>query len=102
MSNLTLYHLSPSRFRHSIAVEGIRRSSMLAGRLVTHCFMRWPRNGDAIRIAELHDTNAVFIDVWKCSVEMDDAENYHQGEWIVFSDLSADRVQLIRTAKLEG
>lgn len=101
MGCVTVYHLSPSRFRVSIQREGIRRSSLMAGRLVTHVFSSWPRNGDAVRIADIHDTLAAYIDVWECRCEHGDMDVNMQSEMLLYSDLPVESIKLVRTAKLE-
>ena len=101
MGMYTVYHLSPSRFRASILREGIRRSSLMAGRLVTHVFGTWPVNGDACRIADIHDTLPAYIDVWKCRVEREDMDSFLLREMLLYADVPNDRCELVRTAKLE-
>lgn len=101
MNMVTLYHLSPSRFRTSIEREGVRRMSLMAGRLVTHAFSCWPRNGDAVRIADLHDTRSDYIDVWKLTVEREDVDYYIYREQLVYSDVSNEKIELVRSGKLE-
>lgn len=101
MHTVAVYHLSPARYRGSIEREGIRRSSMLGGRLVTHVYSSWPLNGQAISVADIHDTLAEYIDVWKCTCETEDVEYCIPGERIVRSDIPPDRVQLVRSGKIE-
>lgn len=101
MDTLTVYHLSPSRFRASIQREGVRRSSLMAGRLVTHAFRAWPVNGDAVRVADIHDTISAYIDVWRLRVEREDVDVYLQRELLLYSDVGTDHCELARTGKLE-
>lgn len=101
MHTITLYHLSPSRYRTSIQREGIRRMSMMAARLVTHAYTTWPLNGDAVRIADIHDTISAYIDVWKLQVEREDVDYYIYREQLVYCDVPADKIELVRSGKLE-
>lgn len=75
--------------------------SIMAGRLVTHAFSAWPRNGDAVRIADIHDTQAAYIDVWKLTVEREDIDYYIYREQLVYCDVSNERIEIVRSGKLE-
>lgn len=101
MHTVTVYHLSPARYRGSIEREGIRRSSMFGGRLVTHVYSGWPNNGQAIGVAEQHDTMSEYMDVWKCRCESEDVEYCAPGERVVRSDIPRDCVERVRSGKLE-
>lgn len=102
MTMITLYHLSPSRYRQSILYEGLRRTRLVMHRLVLYAATLDKAKAMQDYIAEIHDTYEEYLDLWQLTVSASKCYHWNDDIWRVTVDVDSEHVALIAAGKIEG
>ena len=101
MGYIYLYHLSPSRNRTSITLEGLRRTRLCLGRLVAYGGPRLRVETLAAHVAELHDTSSEYLDLWRVRVDRQLCYPWTHDMWRMTVDIPPHDCLLVRSGLQE-